>query len=103
MFSPKGGVENPMPQQQMRMMPKWIGSTPYAVIMGSRTGVTSMMVGEELDAGDILLSKATPIGEGETYGELQERLAPLGAQLLLETVSAIEAQMLMRHYKGFLE
>ena len=33
-----------MPQQQMRMMPKWIGSTPYAVIMGSRTGVTSMMM-----------------------------------------------------------
>ena len=44
MFSPKGGVENPMPQQQMRMMPKWIGSTPYAVMMGSRTGVTSMMM-----------------------------------------------------------
>ena len=44
MFSPSGGVENPMPQQQMRMMPKWIGSTPYAVMMGSSTGVTSMMM-----------------------------------------------------------
>ena len=43
MFSPKGGVENPMPQQQMRMMPKWIGST-VCCHDGSRTGVTSMMM-----------------------------------------------------------
>ncbi|MBC8536977.1 methionyl-tRNA formyltransferase [Feifania hominis] len=76
------------------LLPKYRGAGPiqWAILNGEReTGVTSMMVGEELDAGDILLSKATPIGEGETYGELQERLAPLGAQLLLETVSAIES------------
>ena len=44
MFSPSGGVEKPRDRQQMRMMPKWIGSTPRATMTGSSTGVTIMMI-----------------------------------------------------------
>ena len=44
MFSPSGGVEKPTPQQHTRMTPKWMGSTPYACMTGSSTGVTSKMI-----------------------------------------------------------
>lgn len=74
------------------LLPKYRGSAPvqWAVLNGeTTTGVTSMYMAEEMDAGDIILTKETVIGEDETAGELYNRLAGLGALLLGETIDAI--------------
>ena len=60
------------------------------------TGVTTMLTDIGMDTGDILMTKETPIGPNETYGELSERLAVLGAELLSETLNALEAGTLIR-------
>jgi len=76
------------------LLPKYRGAAPIqrAVLVGDKiTGVTSMYMAEELDAGDMILAKETEIGQYETSGELFERLAPLGAELLSETIDAIAA------------
>ena len=81
------------------LLPKYRGAAPiqWAVLNGEKeTGVTSMYMSEQLDAGDILLCKKTPIGEDETSGELHDRLSILGAELLSETVSAIESGAAVR-------
>jgi len=73
------------------LLPKYRGAAPvhWAVLNGETlTGVTSMLMTEELDAGDILLTRQTEIGEDETSGELYERLSILGADLLSETIKA---------------
>jgi methionyl-tRNA formyltransferase len=75
------------------LLPKYRGSAPvqWAVINGEKeTGVTSMYMAEGMDTGDIIAIKRTAIGEKETAGELYSRLAGLGAQLLIETLKAIE-------------
>jgi len=54
------------------------------------TGVTAMYLAAEMDAGDIISVKKTPIDPMETSGELMNRLAVIGAELLCETVTAIE-------------
>lgn len=74
------------------LLPKYRGSAPvqHAVLNGERiTGVTSIYMSPEMDAGDIIFTKTTEIGEDETAGELSDRLAVLGASLLSETVMAI--------------
>ena len=74
------------------LLPKYRGAAPiqWAVLNGeSETGVTSMYIAEQLDAGDIISTKKTPIGENETAGELYNRLSVLSAELLSETVNAI--------------
>ena len=74
------------------LLPKYRGSAPiqWAVLNGDReTGVTTMYVSSEMDAGDLIFSRKTEIGEFETAGELFERLSALGAELLAETLSAI--------------
>ena len=75
------------------ILPKYRGASPiqHAILNGdTETGVTSQYIAEEMDAGDILLIKKTAIGEDETSGELFQRLCILGAELLSETVEAIE-------------
>ena len=75
------------------ILPKYRGSAPiqWAVLSGElETGVTSMYMAEGMDNGDIIDVKKTRIGDDETSGELYERLGGLGAELLSETVSAIE-------------
>ena len=63
----------------------------WSIIDGEKTtGVTTMYMGEGLDTGDMILKKETPIGENETYGELHDRLAVIGAQALVETVDLLE-------------
>ena len=72
------------------VLPKYRGSAPYqwAVLNGEKeTGVTAMYLVRQMDAGDIIDVSKTAIGENETAGELLERLAPLGAQLLSKTLS----------------
>lgn len=75
------------------LLPRYRGSAPvqWAVINGdAETGVTSMYMAEGLDTGDIIMMKRTAIGENETAGELYTRLAALGAELLVETLTSIE-------------
>jgi methionyl-tRNA formyltransferase len=67
------------------LLPKYRGAAPiqWAIVRGERvTGVTIMQMNERMDEGDILLQRETPIGAEETYGELQARLALLGAEAL---------------------
>ena len=74
------------------LLPRWRGAAPVhrAVIAGDgETGVTIMQVVEALDAGPMLARLPTPIGPGETSDVLEQRLADLGAGLLLETVNAM--------------
>lgn len=72
------------------ILPQYRGSAPYqwAVLDGlQETGVTAMYLCREMDAGDIIEVSKTPIGENETAGELLDRLAVLGADLLSKTLS----------------
>lgn len=81
------------------LLPKYRGAAPiqWAVINGEReTGVTAMFMASELDAGDMIAVKRTEILDGETAGELFERLAPMGAELLCETVKALKAGTAVR-------
>lgn len=74
------------------LLPKYRGSAPYqwAVLNGEKeTGVTAMYLCREMDAGDILDTVKTPVGENETAGELLSRLAELGAELLSKTLSRL--------------
>lgn len=74
------------------LLPKYRGSAPYqwAVLNGEKeTGVTAMYLCREMDAGDILDAVKTPVGENETAGELLNRLAELGAQLLSKTLGRL--------------
>ena len=75
------------------LLPAYRGSSPiqWAVINGEKeTGITTMYTDIGVDCGDIILQRKLGIGEEETAGELFERMAPLGAQVLLETVRLIE-------------
>ena len=74
------------------LLPKYRGASPvqHAILGGEKeTGVTSMYLSEGMDAGDILYTRTTPIGEEETAGELSERLAVMGADLLSYTIDMI--------------
>ena len=67
------------------LLPQYRGSAPYqwAVLDGCKeTGVTAQHMALKMDAGDIIDVAKTPIGENETAGELLDRLAVLGADLL---------------------
>ena len=71
------------------LLPKYRGAAPvnWAIVNGEeQTGVTTMKIVEELDAGPILLQKATRIGEHETAPELLSRLSEIGARLISETI-----------------
>lgn len=73
-------------------LPKYRGAAPiqWAILNGEQeSGVTTMYMAEEMDTGDVIAVKITPIGEAETSGELFSRLMVLGAELLSETVSAL--------------
>lgn len=74
------------------LLPRYRGAAPYqwAVLKGERiTGVTAMFMDKGMDTGDIIRTVETEIGENETAGELLERLAPLGAELLADTLAAL--------------
>ncbi len=76
------------------LLPKYRGAAPVqrAIMAGeTETGVTIMWMTPELDAGDIILQEATPIGPAETSGEVLDRLAVIGARLLVEALPLIAA------------
>lgn len=75
------------------LLPKYRGASPIqqSVLNGDKeTGITTMLMDVGLDTGDILMQTKTLIGENETSGELFDRLAKIGGELLLETLSALE-------------
>ncbi|MFN6964031.1 MAG: methionyl-tRNA formyltransferase [Pyrinomonadaceae bacterium] len=75
------------------LLPKYRGAAPvnWAIANGeAETGVTTMKMDAGLDTGDILLQRATPIGADETAVELMDRLAIVGAELLIETLDNLD-------------
>lgn len=72
------------------LLPRWRGASPiqHAILAGDQeTGVTVQMMVEEVDAGPILAQERTPIGPRETWPTLDLRLAELGANLLVRTLT----------------
>ena len=75
------------------LLPRYRGAAPiqWAIARGeTETGVTTMLMDAGLDTGPILLRRAIAISEGDTGGTLEAKLAPIGADLLLETLSRWE-------------
>ena len=76
------------------LLPKYRGAAPVAwtIIDGEKqSGVTTMHLVEKMDAGPIFLQRAIPLAEDETGISLQAKLAPLGAELLVETIAGLKA------------
>lgn len=76
------------------LLPRWRGAAPiqWSIIAGDKTaGVTTMKMSEGLDTGDMLLKYETEIGQTETAGELFDRLALSGAELLHDTIEQIDS------------
>jgi methionyl-tRNA formyltransferase len=75
------------------LLPKYRGAAPinWAIINGERrTGVSIMQMTEKMDAGPVILQKGIDISEGQTVLNLEQKLADLGAELLLESFKLIE-------------
>lgn len=75
------------------LLPKYRGAAPiqWAVLNGDKTtGITTMYMDEGMDTGDMILKKEVEIKENETTGELWNKLAYEGGQLLVETLKQIE-------------
>jgi methionyl-tRNA formyltransferase len=76
------------------LLPKYRGAAPVAWTIindEKQSGVTTMRLVEKMDAGPIFLQRATPLAEDETGTSLQAKLAPLGAELLVETIAGLKA------------
>ena len=76
------------------LLPRYRGAAPipWAIVRGeTRTGVTTMRIDRGMDTGDLLLQKAVAIGPEETSVQLQDRLAVMGADLLVDTLDRLEA------------
>ena len=74
------------------LLPRYRGPAPiqWAIINGDQeTGVTTMMMVEELDAGDILVQARTPINRDDTSATLHDRLAAMGASLIVDTLDKL--------------
>lgn len=75
------------------LLPRWRGAAPvaHAILAGDRsTGVTIMQMDEQLDHGPILTARETEIGEREDAAVLTQRLAELGAGLLVDTLARLD-------------
>ncbi|MEA2552389.1 MAG: methionyl-tRNA formyltransferase [Fimbriimonadaceae bacterium] len=76
------------------LLPKYRGAAPIqrAILdQELETGVTLMQMDKGMDTGDIIAMRATPIGADETYGELQNRLAQIGAEMAAEWIPRVVA------------
>jgi len=76
------------------LLPRWRGAAPIerAILAGDReTGVTIMQMEAGLDTGPILLREAVPIRPTDTGGSLTERLAGLGAELIVRALDGVAA------------
>jgi methionyl-tRNA formyltransferase len=76
------------------LLPRYRGAAPIQAAIRNRddtSGVTTMVMAKALDAGDILLVKETPIHPEDTALDLHDRLADMGADLIVETIDRINA------------
>lgn len=92
---PKYGCINVHPS----LLPKYRGAAPvnWALINGERkTGITVMQMDEGIDSGDILFQEETLIKPHECFGELNNRLSIMGAELLLKTIRIIMSGMIIK-------
>jgi methionyl-tRNA formyltransferase len=81
------------------LLPEYRGASPVAqaILDGkSLTGVSTMYMSEGLDEGDILLQRDCPIGITENKASLESKLAQIGAEVLMQTISAIENKTVKR-------
>lgn len=75
------------------LLPKYRGAAPinWAIIRGEiKTGITTMLMDKELDAGDILLQEKISIAHDDNATTLHDKLAILGAEKILETIDKLE-------------
>ncbi len=75
------------------LLPRYRGAAPiqWCVVNGETvSGVTSMQMDVGLDTGDMLIKAETPVGENETAGELHDKLSVMGAQVMSDTIKALE-------------
>lgn len=76
------------------LLPQYRGAAPinHAIINGEKeSGVTTFFLKQEIDTGDIILSDSVPIADDETAGDLHDKLMVVGANLLVKTLHAVEA------------
>ncbi len=74
------------------LLPKYRGASPIQASilnMDKTTGITTMVMAKDMDAGDILLSSSTPISEQDTARDIHDRLGLIGADLIVETIHSI--------------
>lgn len=87
---PKRGTVN----LHASLLPLYRGAAPIqrAIMAGEKiTGATTFFIRREVDTGNILLQKSLPLAEDEDFGSLHDRLAELGANLLLKTIEGIKS------------
>jgi len=75
------------------LLPRYRGAAPInrAIMNGEKeTGVTTFFLEESVDTGNVLLQARTPIGQDDDAGSLHDRLASIGAEIVLHTVRLIE-------------
>lgn len=75
------------------LLPAYRGAAPvnWAIMRGeTRTGISTFFIEKGLDTGDVLMMEALEIGADETAAELEERLAVLGADVILSTIKGLE-------------
>lgn len=88
-YFPGGGCIN----LHFSLLPRWRGAAPvqYAIWHGDeKTGVSTQWMAEKLDAGNLILQREVAVETDETSATLFEKLTPLGAQTLLETVRLVQ-------------
>lgn len=76
------------------LLPAYRGAAPMqrAIIDGcAETGITTMLMADGIDTGDMLLKRVVPIGENDNFEDIHDRMAEVGAALLLETVDGLVA------------
>ena len=82
------------------LLPRWRGAAPiqHSILAGdSESGISTMLLVEKLDAGDILLQAKTPITETDTAGTLHDRLSSMGAELITTTLDQLSKGILRQH------
>ncbi len=86
------------------LLPRYRGAAPiqWAIMNGeTETGVTTFFIDEKMDNGEMLLQERVAIGENETAGELHDRMAILGANVLVETITQLaEGNLQSRPQQG---
>ncbi len=79
------------------LLPRWRGAAPiqWAILGGdAESGVSTMKLVQKLDAGDVLMQARTPIGPQETAETLHDRLAQMGAELIVPTLEGLASGVL---------